>query len=385
MRFIHTADWHLGRLLHGQRLVEDQAYALEQLAALARDFKPDAFLISGDVYDRAVPPPDAVQLLDEFLSNLVIDLKVPVIVIAGNHDSPARLEFGSRVFAGQGLHVFGAVSSGSPAVTLSDDAGPVHFYGIPYAEPALVRETLGCEEIHGHEPALIAMLESIRAEDPAGERSVLLAHAFVSGCVGAESERPLSVGGAECVDASIFGEFNYVALGHLHRPQAAGDSRIRYAGSLLKYSFSEADHKKAVNLVEMDEEGGCRVESVSLSVRRDVRNVTGYLKDILDGPAPGENQEDYVMVSLLDRTPILDVMGKLREVYPNVLHVERPYLEMGGGAGRAPQDHRKLSDADLFAAFFLEVTGEEFSQAHAEVYNSIVDDLRQKEREAVSS
>ncbi|MBI5249396.1 MAG: exonuclease SbcCD subunit D [Desulfomonile tiedjei] len=382
MRFIHTADWHLGRRMHGQRLLEDQAYALEQLEALARDFKPDAFLISGDVYDRAVPAPDAVELLNEFLSYLVMDLKVHVIMIAGNHDSPARLDFGSRVFAGQGLHVFGSVLSEAVSVKLCDASGPIHFYGIPYAEPAIVKEKLACEEIHGHEPALIAMLDGIRARHPAGERSVLLAHAYVSGCASAESERPLSVGGAECVDASIFSGFNYVALGHLHRAQVAGNSRIRYAGSLLKYSFSEADHKKVVNLVEIDGSGDSLVQDVSITFRRDVRKIEGFLKDILNGSGSGENREDYLAVSLLDTVPILDVMGKLREIYPNVLHVERPYLDAGGGAGRAPEDHRTLSDADLFAAFFREVTGEELSPAHAEAYNLIVDDLRRLEREA---
>lgn len=382
MRFLHTADWHLGRLLHGQRLLEDQAYALEQLVALASDFKPSVLLISGDVYDRAVPSPDAVELLDDILSNLVMKLEIKVLVIAGNHDSPQRLEFGSRVLARQGLHVVGSVSGEAGSVTLLDDSGPVYFYGIPYAEPAVVRELLEDEEIRGHQSALEAMIQRIRGQHPVGERSVLLAHAFVSGCATAESERPMSVGGADSVDAAIFDEFNYVALGHLHRPQTAGRPRIRYSGSLLKYSFSEADHKKAVNLVEMARNGDCSVETVSLGTRRDVRKIEGYLKDILDGNNSGENREDYLTVSLLDRVPILDVMGKLRQVYPNVLHVERPYLEVGGGGVRAPQDHRKLSDADLFAAFFREVTGEELSPEHIETYNRVVNDLRRREREA---
>lgn len=227
MRFLHTADWHLGRLLHGQRLLEDQAYALEQLVDLAGDFKPSVLLISGDVYDRAVPSPDAVELLDEILSNLVMKLDIRVLAIAGNHDSPQRLEFGSRVLARQGLHVVGSVSREAGSVTLLDDSGPVRFYGIPYAEPAVVRELLGDEEIRSHQSALEAMIQRIRSQHPVGERSVLLAHAFVSGCATAESERPMSVGGADSVDTGIFGEFDYVALGHLHRPQTAGLPRIR--------------------------------------------------------------------------------------------------------------------------------------------------------------
>ncbi len=291
MRFIHSADWHLGRLMHGVRLIEDQAYALEQLVRLAQDFKPSALLISGDLYDRAVPSPDAIELLDEFLARLVIDLKIQVIVIAGNHDSPTRLEFGSRVFSGQGLHVFGSISSESTSVKLYDDAGPVHFYGIPYAEPALVRERLARPVIQGHEPAMMAMLERVRAQHSSGERSVLLAHAFVSGCVSAESERPLSVGGAECVNSSIFHDFNYVALGHLHRPQVAGHSRIRYSGSLLKYSFSEADHKKVVNLVELDTNGDCAVRNLSLSVRRErTERLKDFSETFLTVRAPAKTE-----------------------------------------------------------------------------------------------
>lgn len=379
MRFLHTADWHLGRILHGQRLIEDQAHALEQLALLIRDSNPDALLICGDVYDRAVPPPDAVELLDEFLSEMITDLNLTVIIIAGNHDSPIRMDFGAKVFSRQGLHVFGSVTDEFLPVILHDAHGPVSFFSLPYAEPALVREKLSCEGLIGHESAIKAMLD-IRSRTP-GERSVLLAHAFISGCEEAESERPLSIGGADCVNASVFSDFHYVALGHLHRPQTAGGAQIRYSGSLLKYSFSEADHKKVVHLVELDRDGKSQVDSIALTVRRDVRRMSGFLTDILQGPANGESRDDYLLVSLLDQTPILDVMGKIREIYPNTLHIERPYLETGGGSGRAPSDHRKLSDADLFAAFYQEVTGTALSQQQAHAYGTIVSALRRKDRE----
>jgi exonuclease SbcD len=384
MRFIHTGDWHLGRLMHGEHLTEDQAHVLEQLKDLVRDCRPDALLISGDVYDRAVPPPDAVALLDDFLSQLVLDLNVAVIVIAGNHDSPNRLQFGSRVLAGQRLHVFGSVSSAS-FVTLADKHGPVTFYAVPYAEPVSVREKLQSETIVDHDSAMAAMTNSLAAGSTSNQRTVLLAHAFVAGCSAAESERPLSVGGADMVDASRFQGFHYVALGHLHRPQTAGSDCIHYPGSLLKYSFSEADHVKGVNLVEMDEQGRCNVERIRLAPRRDVRKIKGFLDALIKHPDPDKSRDDYLMVTLLDAGAILDAMGRLKEIYPNVLHVERPCLAVAGNGSGSLQDHRKFNDMDLFAAFFSQVTGSDLGEAESAAYESIVEDLRRREREAAHS
>ncbi len=385
MRFIHTADWHLGRLMYGVRLTDDQAHVLQQVELLAKESRPDIILVSGDVYDRAVPPPDAVALLDEFLSRMVLDLGIPVMMIAGNHDSPHRLEFASRVLAGRGLYVCGSVHADPMRMILHDSAGPVHFCAVPYAEPALVRETLKDEDAQNHEDAMRLLIERVRLAIPEGERSVLLSHAFVQGGIEAESERPLSLGGADKVDTSLFSGFHYTALGHLHRPQSAGASHVRYAGSLLKYSFSEVDHQKGVLVVDMDEEGSCQVERVVLTPRRDVRRIEGHLKEVLEGPRGGENREDYLLVSLLDTTAILDVMGKLREVYPNVLHVARPGLVAEGDRPQTSRDHRKLNDADLFADFFAEVSGEPPTKEEAAAYESVVDELRMREREASGS
>jgi exonuclease SbcD len=204
----------------------------------------------------------------------------------------------------------------------------------------------------------------------------------VAGGLESESERPLSVGGASTVNAACFDGFHYVALGHLHRPQTAGDDRIHYAGSLLKYSFSEVDHIKSVNLVEMDAAGDCQVERISLTPRRDVRRIEGYLADILKGPDAGEHRDDYIMVTLLDTGAILDAMGKLREVYPNVLHIERPFL-MTGGQVRGPHtDHRQLNESDLFSQFFSQITGENLTEEQSAALASILDGLRRRQREA---
>ena len=382
MRFIHTADWHLGRILYQVHLTPDQAHVLDQLETLIRESRVDAVLISGDVYDRAVPPPDAVSLLDDFLSRLVLGLKVPVVLIAGNHDSPERLGFGARLHAAGGLHLAGKVLANPLAVEFHDRSGPIRVYALPYAEPAFVRERLGSEEIRDHDSATTALLDRIRALHPAGVRSILTAHVFVAGGEESESERHLTVGGAGTVSPARFEGFHYAALGHLHRPQSTAGDRLHYSGSLLKYSFSEAQQPKSVHVVEMDPDGNCAVERIALTPRRDVRCIRGTLKELLGGPACGESREDYIMATLTDVEPVLDAMGKLSTVYPNLLHVERTYLSSGGESGSAGADRRRLSDADLFHAFFSQVTGEELSQEGEKTFAETVDALRRADREA---
>jgi DNA repair protein SbcD/Mre11 len=384
MRFIHTADWHLGRLFHGVHLTDDQAYALDQLVGLAKEARVDAVLIAGDIYDRAIPPPEAVQLLDEVISRLVVNHHVPIVMIGGNHDSPDRLGFASKVLAGQRLHIFGPLSSEVNAVMLEDKAGPICVYAVPYAEPAVVRGQLASESVRDHNSAMQALLARIRQHQSVGRRTILVAHAFVIGGEECESERPLSVGGADAVDVTGFAGFDYVALGHLHRPQMVGHDHIQYAGSLLKYSFSEANHSKSVNLVDMGPDGQCTVERIRLSTRRDVRCLEGYLADLLQGPHAGENRDDYLMVSLLDTGAILDAPGKLRAVYPNVLNLERAILAGTRQIHTSRGDHRRMNDAELFAAFFHEVTGTALTGEQTSEYAAVVDAMRQHEREVVA-
>jgi exonuclease SbcD len=382
MRFIHTADWHLGRLFHGIHLTDDQHHTLQDFCRLAKEAKVDAVLIAGDIYDRAIPPPEAVEVLDDVLSRLVLDLNVPVILISGNHDSPDRLGFASRLLAGRQLHIFGPLAAADSPVVVEDAAGPVTIYALPYAEPAAVRQHLDSPLIRDHQTALQALVERLRQRGQASQRTILMAHAFVVGGVESESERPLSVGGADAVDAACFAGFSYVALGHLHRPQTVGDGAIHYAGSLLKYSFSEASHRKSVNLVEMDAQGRCSVERIALRARRDVRCIEGYLADLLRGPPSGESREDYLMVTLLDRGALLDAMGKLRQVYPNLLHLERPALTGSTPLPAARADHRRMNDADLFAAFFSQVTGSELTAEERAAYVGVVEGLYRRQREA---
>lgn len=383
MRLLHTADWHLGRALHGASLVEDQSHVLDQLVTLAADARVDAVLISGDVYDRSVPPPDAVELLDDVLSRLILGVGIPVVMIAGNHDSPGRLGFGARVLRKQGLFVRAYPEADPEPIAVVDRHGPVHILALPFAEPSLVRERVSADAVRNQDAGLRALLKGARAAVPKGERAVLMAHAFVAGGTPSDSERPLTVGGAGQVGVGRFRGFDYVALGHLHRPQRMGSDRVWYSGSLLKYSFEEARQPKSVNIVEIGADGACQVECVRLSPRRDVRCLRGRLRELLARPLEIESRDDYLRVTLEDEEPLFDPLGKLREVYPNVLELERPFLAASPEIGRLG-DHRRLDELVLFERFFTEVTGQGLSLDQRKAFAGTVDALRESDREATS-
>jgi len=377
---LHTADWHLGRIFYNIHLTEDQAFVLEQFVSLVKDTRPDVVVIAGDVYDRAVPPPEAVSLLNEVLSQLLLDCRLPVIVIAGNHDSPERLGFADRLLSRQGLFVVGQYTHATTPIVLEDAYGPVYFCPIPYVEPAIVRDRLAVPEVQNHDEAMRQVLAHARGQVPAGRRKVAVAHAFTAGGLTSESERLLTVGGAGTVSADYFADFSYAALGHLHRPQKVGGDHIRYAGSLLKYSFAEADQPKSVTLAEIDGSGRLKLEFISLSPRRDVRCLRGKLADIL--AQPPDRRDDYLMITLTDPRPIFDAMGKLRAVFPNVLHVEREVLTAGADSlSHTPVDHRRQSEDELFAAFFTQVTGEEMTVAEREAFGQLLNEFLRQERE----
>jgi len=380
MRIIHTADWHLGRIFYGVHLTPDQAYVLDQFINLVRDAKPDVVVIAGDVYDRAVPPPEAVSLLDETLSRLVIELKTRVVLIAGNHDSPERLGFGTRLLSQSGLHVAGRLGLDPVWTSPTDAHGPVNICAIPYADPALARERLGNPELFDHATAMQAAIAKARETRPRGVRSVLVAHALVVGSEESESERPLSVGGTGAIRPSVFDGFSFVALGHLHRPQRAGNDRIHYSGSLLQYSFSEAGHAKSVNLVEIDAAGRASVERIPLVPRRAVRCVTGTIEELLLAPV-GSEADDYLSVTLRDKGPVFDPIGRLRAKYPNVLELKRAEL-LARGDGSARVDYRTLSDREIFASFFQTVRGEAASEEEINAYLAVVEGVRATERES---
>ena len=383
MRFLHTADWHLGKLLHGEHLTAEQQGLLDQLCTIVEKESPDVILMAGDVYDRSVPPSDAVELLDDALSRLVLELDTPVVAISGNHDSPDRLDFGSRILSGQGLHVFSKPTAEPSTVTIEDEHGPVHITGLPYAEPPQARHVFEDPEINTHNEVLAAQVEAAQDVLPGGERSVAVAHVFANGGELADSERPLAVGGAETVHASRFDGFDYVALGHLHRRQSVEEGRIEYAGSLMKYSFDETGHSKSVNLVEMDGEGTCTVEQIPLEPDRDLRRIEGTLSEVQSRPDSDENRQDYIWVTLQDEGPVVDAMSRVRETYPNALHVEHPTRVEVSSLGGLAGDLQTQSEQEVFEEFAAHVTGEQgLSDGHREVLEEAFERLREEEPEA---
>jgi DNA repair protein SbcD/Mre11 len=381
MRLLHTADWHLGRVLHGVQLLEDQAYILAQLIAIARETRPDAIIIAGDIYDRAVPSAAAIDLLDETLSELVLDLRVPVVLIAGNHDGPQWVSFGSRLHQAAGLHLFGTLRADPRCVTLHDQHGPVAIYAMPYADPGSARTRLGEPMITCHDTAIACWAGRVAATHPAGTRAVAVAHAFVAGGLTCTSERDLAVGGAGSVTAGHFAPFHYTALGHLHRPQAVGEERIRYAGSPLKYSISEIDHEKSVTVVELDAAGTCSHGSIALRPRRELRRVMGFFNEILRGEMDFGPRDDYVVVSLIDHETVVEGMSRLRQMFPNIIHLERPELPSSGEMQRLVAPEGTLRDDELFAEFYRAVTNTDLDPKYAHVFAEIVQQMQTEARE----
>lgn len=323
MKLFHLADLHLGKIVNGVSMLEDQRYILQQILNLADEEKPRGVLIAGDVYDRSVPTTDAVDLLDDFITRLSCGLHIPVFLVAGNHDSAERLNFGSRIFKESGVHIAGAPGAQLERVTLHDEFGPLHIYLLPFVRAAVCRQILNVP-VTSCEEAVRGLLNT--AEIPQNERNVLVAHQFVTGAgqaaIRSESET-ISVGGTDQVDADVFSAFDYVALGHLHAPQSVGRPTVRYAGSPLKYSFSEALHKKSVTVVELGEKGDVSVRHLPLVILRDMRVIRGKLGDLLS-PEISElaNQEDYIRAVLTDEEDLLDPIGKLRQVYPHVMRLD---------------------------------------------------------------
>ena len=378
MKFLHTSDWHIGRQLHNQSLLEDQKHVLLQLVAYAQQQQVDAIIVAGDIYDRSVPPSDAVALLSDVLNELVLELKIPVVMIAGNHDGHQRLAFAANQMTSSGLHIIGPLTKEVQAITLKGKSDSAVFYAIPYCDPATVRVMHDCE-VNSHQQAMEVLLKQVEQHDSLGLPKVVISHCFIDGASESDSERPLSIGGADRISAEIFTPFNYVALGHLHGPQFKGAQHVRYSGSLLKYSFSEQHQKKSVTLVSLNESGEASVELLPLTPLRDVRIVEGFLDDLLSLGEIDAHNEDYLSVRLLDTHAILDAMGKLRRVYPNVLHLERTGLMNQAKNPVLLRDHVKKAEQDMFKDFFSQVSGEDLSESQLSVLQTTIENLHKEE------
>lgn len=318
MKLLHLSDLHLGIRINGFSMLEDQRYILNQILEIAREEKPQAVLLCGDLYDKALPPAEAVQLLDWFLVALS-EMGIRVFAISGNHDSAERLSFGSRLMAGSGVYVAPVYHSGIQPLVLEDGFGPVYFWMIPFVKPAQVRRFFPEEPIESYTSALEKVIGSLGLDK--GKRNVLLAHQFVTDGERSESE-DVCVGGLDNVDSSVFDGFDYVALGHLHRPQHIGRETLRYCGTPLKYSFSEKNDQKSVTVVELGDKGDITLRTCPLRPLRDMRELRGTYEELtLRDNYMGTDTQDYLRIILTDEEEIPSAMGRLRNIYPNTMNL----------------------------------------------------------------
>jgi exonuclease SbcD len=380
MRFIHTSDWHLGRSLHGEPLLDAQATFLTWLLALARSERVDAVVVAGDIYDRAVPQLDAVRLLDDILAGFA-DAGIPIVIIGGNHDSAVRLGFGRALNERAGVHLRTSIDDVARPVLLADDHGPVAFYGIPYLLPDAVMEQLGVTA-RSHFAVLDAAAGLIRA-DARGRnipRVVVAAHAFITGGVGSESERDIRIGGIGDTSVSVFDGFSYVALGHLHGPQRvsapSATTVARYSGSPLAFSFSERNHTKSVTLVEIRAHGEVEIQLVPTPVPRALREVRGRLDDLLQRSRAdlSDVADAWVKVVLTDPSRPSAAMERLRAVWPHVLLLDfAPDQERVSAATDLERMAQTNDPVDICSLFVEWVGGAAPTAVQREVIQHVVE------------
>lgn len=319
MKFFHLSDLHLGKRINEFSMLEDQWDILQKIIVLAKENKPDAVLIAGDVYDKSMPIVEAVQLLDRFLVWLN-ELGIAVFIVSGNHDNAERVAFGAELLKNSSVHIVQSYNGKIAPVTLSDGYGDINIWMLPYLKPSLIRRHFPDRDVNTYSDAISAALSNANLDFSA--RNVLIAHQFVTGAVTSESEE-ISVGGSENVDGSVFNGFDYVALGHIHRPQQMGRETLRYCGTPLKYSFSEASHIKSVTVVDMNGKGEIAITELPLVPLHDMREVRGTYNEIMDRNSyRGTNTEDYIHIVLTDEHDEPDAVAKLRNVYPNLMRLE---------------------------------------------------------------
>lgn len=377
MKLMHLSDLHIGKRVNEISMLEDQAWILRRILQIADEEKPQSVLIAGDVYDKSVPSAEAVTLLDDFLCRLS-RRGLPVMIISGNHDSPERLAFGSRLMEGAGIHVSPVYDGTVTPITLTDEYGSVNFYLLPFLKPAHVKRFCPDAAIETYTDACRAAVEQMGV-DPAA-RNVLLAHQFVTGAGRCESE-DISVGGTDNVDASVFDPFDYVALGHLHSPQNVGSHRIRYCGTPLKYSFSEADHEKSVTIAELGAKGDLQLRTVPLIPRRDLRRIRGTYAALTDRRSyEGTAVDDYLHITLTDEEDVPEAMGRLRVIYPNVMKLTYDNTrtrsdQVIGDAG----DIRRKSPLTLFCELYEMQNNQPMSQVQREFVQSLIESIWEDE------
>ena len=405
MRFLHTADWHLGRIFYGQYLTDDQAYVLEhQFFTILKEEKIDGILLAGDVFDRAVPPIEAIELWDSIITRLAMDYKVPLFVVSGNHDGAERLEVGRSMLSESGIHIWGSPHHALQPFEFEGFDGRVAICPMPFSEPRRIGDALGLNSseskpvdtdmtddtlfsyvddkdqeavalnLHNYDQMYQAWSDYLYKQVPKQMRSIAISHAFVMGGEVGGSERTLSVGGSEQVSPHVFKNFHYTALGHLHGPQRMGADHIRYSGSPLKYSFDEHGQKKSFTIIDMDTNGKVDISTIPVEAKRDVVILEGYFEDLLNNTAlQTKHKDDYVQARLLDTMPIMDGMAKLRQVYHRCMTIElagriaTPVADMGDAV------FKELNERELFNQFAETVWKEPLTEAEQSYIDSVWD------------
>ena len=378
MKLIHLSDLHIGKRVNEFSMIEDQKYILRVILNIIDDEKPDGVLIAGDIYDKSVPSAEAVQLLDDFLCRLA-ERKLPAYIISGNHDSAERLSFGGRLMDMSGIHLSPVYNGTVVPLSLCDEHGRVNIYMLPFLKPVNVKRFFPDAEIESYTDAVRAAVDSMGIDE--SERNILVTHQFVTGASRSESEE-LSVGGSDNVDVSAFDGFDYVALGHIHGPQKMSRETVRYCGTPLKYSFSEANHKKSVTVVELGKKGKIEIRTVPLVPKRDLREIKGkYEEIVLKESYEGTNTDDYMHITLTDEEDIPDVMNRLRVIYPNIMKLDYDNKRTRNSQlSEMAEDVEKKSPLTLFSEFYYNQNGQDMNEKQTEFIQKLIEDIWEGEK-----
>ena len=375
MRLAHISDLHLGKRVNEFSMLEDQRYIVKQIESILEEEAADAVLIAGDVYDKPVPPGEAVRLFDGFLTALA-DRGIHVFVISGNHDSPERIAFGSRLMEKSRVYMAPVYDGHVSPIELRDAYGSVYVYMLPFVKPAVVKKCWPEEGIETYEDAVGCAVAHMKEEVFVPEaRNVLVAHQLVIGASRCDSEE-VSVGGLDQVSAALFRDFDYTALGHIHGPQNAGGERIRYCGSPLKYSFSEAGHVKSVTIVDLEEKGNVRVRTRPLIPLHDMREIRGSYAEVVSRDFyRGTAVDDYLHITLTDEEDILDAMGKLRAIYPNIMRLDYDNRRTREGGQLPEKVQRAKSPLELLEELYALQNNQPMSGEQRELSARLIEEL----------
>lgn len=378
MRFLHLSDLHLGKRVNEFSMLEDQAYILKEILNIIDEQKVEAVLIVGDIYDKVIPSAEAVRLLDDFLTRIAAR-ELPVFLISGNHDSAERVAFGSRLMSSRQIYLSPVFESDVEPITISDRYGEINIYMLPFVKPSLVKRVYSEEEIITYQDAVNAAVQHMQIDTD--KRNILLAHQFVTGAARCDSEE-LSVGGLDDVDASIFDGFDYVALGHLHGPQKIGKETVRYSGTPLKYSFSEANQKKAAVIVDVEEKGKINIQQIPLVPKHDMREIRGtYMEVTALDFYKDMKTDDYLHITLTDEEDIPDAIGKLRTIYPNIMKLSYDNLRTRAAVTvRGTAEVEEKSPMELLKEFYEMQNNQLMTDEQEEIARGMMEEIWEDER-----